>query len=597
MATIKEGSARTHSCGQLSAINEGESVVLCGWVKRSRNLGGLYFIDLRDKYGLTQLNFEGLKKEAPQLKECHLESVIKVWGKVRKRPPEAVNKKMATGEIEVVVEKMELLSPCAIDSLPFLPDGKIEATEQLRLKYRYLDLRSQRLQNILKRRSATLKSIRDTLVTEDFIEVETPILYKSTPEGARDYIVPSRLHPHLVYALPQSPQMLKQLLMMGGTDKYFQLCRCFRDEDPRADRQPEFTQIDIEASFVGRDYIKRIVERLMANIFGFERNFTIKQMNYRDAMRDYGSDKPDLRFALKHKVVTDIFKDSSFRLFSSLAHEGGLIKLIHVPGHFFSRKETDHFNSIVAPHGGDGVASFKTQEGVASGGISKFITAGMLERLGDLGEKDGTWLFVGHRNHDSAHACADALRRHLGVALSLLEKGYRFLWVDNFPLLEWNPQEGRFFARHHPFTAPKLERREDFFEADHGKLLTLTAKAYDVVCNGYELGGGSERIHERRTQERMFQILGMEKEDIERQFGPFIEALDYGSPPHAGVALGLDRIVMLLVGSNSLRDVIAFPKTTHATDVMSGTPSQPSPQQLEQLHMAWVERKDLGSRD
>ena len=581
------GLLRTHTCGQLGLSDVGGQVVLCGWVNKMRDLGGLVFIDLRDKYGLVQLNLSDYVHAQEFLKICSLESVVRASGRVGPRPEEAVNRSMATGGIEVLVEEIELLSPCD-PSLPFLPQAKSGATEQLRLRYRYLDLRSPRLQETLALRSKSAAVVRDIFLGEGFVEVETPILYKSTPEGARDYIVPSRLHPRRVYALPQSPQILKQLLMIGGTDRYFQICRCFRDEDLRADRGAEFTQVDMEASFVDEEYIKSLADRVAAGLFGLPEGFAMERMDYAQAMRDYGTDKPDVRFGLKHVAATDVFREGGFRLFADIAAEGGLIKALFVPADWasFSRKDLDGFAAVVAPHGGRGVAFFRLAGSVAEGGIAKFVTPQMLGMLASRSEGgDGTWLFCGDADEAVAHACADALRRHLGAKLGLIGGGYRFVWVENFPLLEWDGGEGRFFAKHHPFTAPRQEDMEAYFGGGDPK--GLLARAYDVVCNGYEIGGGSVRIHRRDVQERMFELLGMGRREVADRFGFFVEALGHGVPPHAGLALGFDRIMMILVGTESIKDVTAFPKTNRAVDLMADTPSEPLPGQIEELSFHW----------
>jgi aspartyl-tRNA synthetase len=596
MATTigNSGLLRTHTCGELRLDHNGQKVSLCGWVNKSRDLGGLHFIDLRDKYGLTQLSFKEFKGDLGILKQCHLESTLMVKGEVRPRPDEAKNKNMATGEVEVMVEEIEVLSSCDIDNLPFLPHGAQEATENLKLKYRYLDLRSTRLQNILKVRSQATVDVRNILNEEEFIEVETPILYKSTPEGARDYVVPSRVHPGHVYALPQSPQTLKQLLMIGGTDKYFQICRCFRDEDLRADRQPEFSQIDIEVSFTTPEYIKSLVEKIVTKLFKLESGFSMPIMSYQEVMEKYGSDKPDLRYGLEHRVVTDLFKDSNFAVLSGPANNGGLIKTMFVPAEngTFSRKDTDGFVDVVKPHGGKGVAFFKVADGARSAGISKFIDDELMKKLetatGFSG--DGTWLFFADADAGVVHSCADALRRHLGEKLNLIGNGYSFLWVNDFPLFEYDKEEGRFYAMHHPFTMPKSEDVDKFLAGGADNLASVRAEAYDVVCNGYELGGGSIRIHRGDVQKKMFEALGMSEEETQSQFGFFLEALRYGVPPHGGLAFGLDRVVMLMTGTDSIRDVIAFPKTTSATDLMAQAPSVPGQAQLKELHMEWTKK-------
>lgn len=593
------GLLRTHNCGELRSSDEGQEVVLCGWVNKYRDLGALHFIDVRDKYGLTQLGFEDFKGDLAVLKQCALESVIKAKGVVRKRPADAQNKNMPTGEVEVQVHELEVMSRADVDNMPFFPHGQIEATEDQKLKYRYLDLRTTKLQETLKLRSKANQAVRNFLSNQGFVEVETPILYKSTPEGARDYIVPSRVHPGEVYALPQSPQTLKQLLMIGNTDKYFQICRCFRDEDLRADRQPEFTQIDIEVSFATQDYMKNLVEAMMGDLFKID-NFSMPKMSYNESMSRYGSDKPDIRFGLEHMTVTELFKGTEFKVFSSVIEANGLIKAIFVPESIatFSRKDTDGFVNVVKPYGGKGVAFFKVSSEGRTGGISKFVTDeiyGELEKLyPDDNKGNGTWLFFADSDPEVSHASADALRRHLGKEFKLHAEGYHFLWVYDFPLLEYDAEDGRFYAKHHPFTSPKVDEIEKFLAADHETqqemLRDMPAEAYDVVCNGYELGGGSVRIHRQDVQSKMFKVLGFTEEEAQKQFGFFIEALRYGTPPHAGIAFGMDRTVMILAGTDNIRDVIAFPKTTSATDLMASSPSSPAKEQTDELHFGWLKK-------
>ncbi len=577
----KNNLLKTHHCGVLRGDDAGSEVVLSGWVNKYRNLGSLHFITLRDKYGLIQLGFENYKGNAEDLRELSLESVVQVKGKVQKRPDDAINKDMATGEIEVQVEELNILSKA--DTVPFLPHGKTEATEDLRLKYRYLDIRSEKLQNFIRLRSETTRKVRTVLYREEFTEVETPILYKTTPEGARDYLVPSRVHPGKTYALPQSPQTLKQLLMIGNTDRYFQICKCFRDEDLRADRQPEFTQIDIEVSFSTSAYMKELATKIVRETFGFEENFEVPVMSFDEAMRDYGSDKPDIRFDLKHMIVTDLFKDSEFKTFSSVSNGEGMIKAIFVSKEDgeFARKAIDGFTEVVKPHGGKGVAWFKREGENLSGGISKFITSEVLKSLPLQG--NGLWLFIADPSETKVHASADALRRHIATKLNLFEKSYKFLWINDFPLFEYDEEDKRLYARHHPFTSPKKEEMEQFLKGDFEAAKDLKAEAYDLVCNGYELGGGSMRIYDQQVQKQMFQYLGMSEEEVKHQFGFFVEALTYGTPPHGGIAFGLDRLNMLIGGTDNIRDVIAFPKTTSATDLMASAPSKPNPAQLKEL--------------
>lgn len=593
MTSRIKGLMRTAMCGSFTKEQLGEEVTLCGWVNKYRDLGGLHFVDLRDKSGLIQLSFEQFLSDggdADIFKYLSHETVIKAKGKIGPRPESAVNKEMKTGEVELVVETIEVLAACDRHELPFIPNSPKEATEDLRLKYRYLDLRTNRLQSILSLRSKVASRARLALLEHDFLEVETPILYKSTPEGARDYLVPSRVHPGKVYALPQSPQTLKQLLMIGGTDRYFQIAKCFRDEDLRIDRQPEFTQIDIEVSFCELDYIRNLSKMLMAKTFGIEEDkLNFKTMSYHECLDLYGSDKPDTRFGLVHQNFTELFRSSDFSVFRGIAEAGGLVKGIFLPGSIgeMSRKELDGLTKVVAPYGGKGVAFFKAKDGEVSGGISKFVTPEMLAAFSSHQEEtNGTWLFSADGDHRKTHACMDAVRRHLGQKYELHSDGFNFLWVDNFPLFEYDEEAAQLIPMHHPFTMPSKKNLEAFLTANPSELKDMTADCYDVVCNGYELASGSLRIYDPKVQQRMFELLGLSEEEAKERFGFFIESLKYGTPPHGGIAFGLDRIIMLLAKTDNIKDVVAFPKTTSASDLMSECPSAPIDGQFEELGLS-----------
>ena len=557
-------------------------VTLYGWVAKKRDLGGVCFIDLRDRSGIVQLVArEGEVYDiASGLKS---ESVLKVNGVVMER--ESKNPNMETGDIEVELSSIEVLNSAT--DLPFEITDDTTALEDTRLKYRYLDIRRNPIKNNLITRHKIMMAVRKFLDHEDFIEVETPVLCKSTPEGARDYLVPSRVNKGKFYALPQSPQLFKQLLMVGGMERYFQIAKCFRDEDLRSDRQPEFTQVDLEMSFVSEDDVMSLTEKLIAAIFkevkGIDITLPLRRMKYDDAIRYYGSDKPDLRFDMKIHDVQDIFQATDFGVFQNALGEDSSIVCIKVDGKSeeFSRKKIDALTEYIKTYKVKGLPYVKYENGEFTSGISKFLSDDEKKALiEELELKDKDMLFFGADKKTIVYTAIGALRLKLGKDLELIKNDdYQLLWVVDFPSFEWSEEEGRYLACHHPFTAP--------LDSDVDKLFTDKAhcysKAYDIVINGYEAGGGSIRIHDENVQEKMFQALELSQEDIEEKFGFFVEALKYGTPPHGGLALGLDRLTMLLSGTDNIRDVIAFPKTTSANDLMSECPNTVSCDQLEEL--------------
>lgn len=580
---------RTYYCGELREKHAGEIVKLKGWVQRRRDLGGLIFIDLRDRTGIVQVVFSPeVSPEALAIADkVRNEYVLDVEGKVVIREKGTENPKIKTGNIEVQCHKITIINESKTP--PFKIENETDISEEVRLKYRYLDLRRPVMYETLKLRHKTTMTVREFLDKEGFIEVETPVLTKSTPEGARDYLVPSRVHPGQFYALPQSPQIFKQLLMVSGFDRYFQIARCFRDEDLRADRQPEFTQIDIEMSFMDRDEIIDLVERMlqkvMKDVKGIDVSLPFPRMTYHEAMARYGTDKPDTRFGLELVDVSETVKNVKFKVFSDTVASGGQVKGINVQGAAdkYSRKDIDELTDFVKIYGAKGLAWIKITDEGFTGPIAKFFSdeeSKQIQSAFDANPGD-LLLFVADKPSIVADSLG-ALRVKLGKELNLIDESkYNFLWITDWPLLEYDEEERRYFAAHHPFTMPVREDLE-FLETEPGR---VRAQAYDIVLNGYELGGGSLRIFERDIQEKMFRALGFTDEEAKEQFGFLMEAFEYGTPPHGGIALGLDRLVMLLAGRSNIRDTIAFPKTASASDLLTDAPSEVSKAQLDELKL------------
>ena len=580
------GMKRTHSCGALTAADAGTEVILCGWVSRQRDHGGLIFIDLRDRSGTVQLVFSPEINQAALLKAdgVRTEYVLSVRGAVRLRSPETVNPAMETGAIEVCGEEVRILNPAKTP--PFYIQDNVDVDETVRLKYRYLDLRRPEMQHNLILRHRVAKTMRDFFDSRDFIEVETPMLTKSTPEGARDYLVPSRVNPGKFYALPQSPQIFKQILMVAGYERYFQIVRCFRDEDLRADRQPEFTQLDVEMSFVERDDVLAIMEKMIAEVFkvaiGAELSLPMRRLSYDEAMAKYGSDKPDLRFDMEIFDLSDIMRGSDFKVFESVLAAGGVIKGINVKGNAgIPRRELDGLVNYVGQYGAKGLAWIGyTAEGLKSQ-ISKFFSDEQLEniRQAAAAEEGDLVLIIADKPAVAVNAMGQ-LRLEMARRMNLIDPDkLAFAWVLDFPMFEYDEEEKRYVAMHHPFTSPRDEDIQ-YLESDPGK---IKAKAYDMVLNGTEIGGGSIRIFQRDVQEKVFKAIGLTEEEANEKFGYLLEAFEFGTPPHGGIAFGLDRLIMLMAKRSSIRDVIAFPKTQSATDLMSQAPSEVSLRQLKEL--------------
>jgi len=577
---------RTHFCGLLSRDNIGQEVRLAGWAHRRRDHGGLIFIDLRDRSGLVQLVLNPAQsKQAHAIAEkVRNEYVLAVKGKVMPRPEGTVNPNLPTGEIEVMVEEVVVLNPAKTP--PFEIEDGLEIEESLRLRYRYLDLRRPEMRRNLELRHLVVKTVRDFFDQHRFLEIETPILTKSTPEGARDYLVPSRLQPGRFYALPQSPQLFKQILMVAGVERYFQIARCFRDEDLRADRQPEHTQIDLEMSFVEQDDILSLMEEMLAKVFSVALNIKLDlpflRLPYQEAIERYGTDKPDLRFGLELVDLSDIVAGSEFKVFSETIKAGGVVKGIRVRADF-TRSELDELTEMVKEWGASGLAWLVITEHEVKSPIAKFLS---LEEEKDLierfGAEPGDCLFLVADKQAIVAATLGALRLELAKRLNLIDKReFKFVWVTEPPLVEWDEEERRYKPLHHPFTLPTPESIE-LMETDPPR---AKAEAYDLVLNGVEIGGGSLRIHDREIQEKMFRLLGLKREDVEEKFGFLLEAFEYGTPPHGGIAFGLDRLLMLIAGQKSIRDVIAFPKTQTASCLMSGAPDEVHEDQLKELHI------------
>ncbi len=579
---------RTHHCWELGADDVDKEVILMGWVHRRRDHGGVIFVDLRDREGITQVVFNPLvdKKIHAKAHAIRNEYVLAVRGKVENRPADMINSKLKTGEIEVTATELRILNSAQTPPFP-IEDG-IDASETVRLKYRHLDLRRAEMQKNLILRHKVTASVRNYLDRQGFLDLETPVLTRSTPEGARDYLVPSRVNPGAFYALPQSPQIFKQLFMISGFDRYYQIVRCFRDEDLRADRQPEFTQIDIEMSFIGENDVIKLTEGMMAHLFkdvlGIKLKRPFLQLTYDEAVGRYGLDKPDTRFGLELKDISDIVAGSNFKVFANAVKKGGVVKALNAKGCIgFSRKEIDDLTDFVSVYRAKGMAWIKVKEDEWQSPITKFFSEEEKEALAQRIEMEtGDLVFFIADQPKVANESLGHLRNHLGKTLGLIDENeYQFLWVTRFPMFEYDETEKRLQALHHPFTSPL----EEDYERLADEPLAVKSRAYDLVLNGFEIGGGSIRIHQRSIQEKVFEALNMDRKTYEGKFGFLLEALDSGAPPHGGIAIGYDRLVMLMCGESSIRDVIAFPKTQKAACLLTQAPSEASKTQLDELYL------------
>ncbi|ADO44754.1 aspartyl-tRNA synthetase [Hydrogenobacter thermophilus TK-6] len=590
---------RTKYCGQVSEEDIGKELILCGWVHRIRNHGGVIFIDLRDREGIMQVVVE--ERTSPKAYEIadslSSEYVIAVKGSVRRRPPGTENPKLKTGYYELLAQEIEVLNTS--EPLPFPVDEETPVSEELKLRYRYIDLRRESMKESILFRHKAYQIIREVFIKHGFVEIETPFLTKSTPEGARDFLVPSRLHPGKFYALPQSPQLFKQILMVAGFDRYFQIVKCLRDEDLRADRQPEFTQIDFEMSFVEEEDVISFSEELICKLFrellGIELKRPFDRMSYKDVLERYGTDKPDRRFGIELVDLSNIFKNTEFKVFKDALQSGGSVKAINFKNSHLSRKEIDELTKFVQTLGARGLAWIKVEDGKLNSPITKFLSD---EEIKNLLEKtsanEGDTIFFSADKQDMAYKILGSLRLHIAKKYQLLrDNTFDLLWVVDFPLMEWDEEEGRFVSLHHPFTSPKEEDlplleealKSQDLEEKKQLLKRVRARAYDLVINGYEVGGGSIRIHRREVQELVFKLLGISEVEAEEKFGFLLRALRYGAPPHGGLAFGLDRLIALMRGLDSIRDVIAFPKTQKGICPLTGAPDYVSPKQLKDVHI------------